>query len=257
MLGRPAGPLGRLRRRRLLRHWTALADAASRLAPRDLRRLRAEAAALRRAADRVLTAADRIDDPAAREAPIPAPHGSDWTHRPALWRRPADPGFWVPGTDRCALDGETALFHDCRRPELSARQSRNPGAGDLAPFGLTVDVLHFEGSFLSLAIDLPAGAAHSLRRRHVLVLSVEMESERPLPVFARLNIRHGPDTEQIVQRVDGAAVGAAGTAFDLALLDLNEKRVEKLWIDLIFEEPRMNRILLRDLTLSRHPGAAL
>ena len=45
--------------------------------------------------------------------------------------------------------------------------------------------------------------------------------------------------------------------FDLAYSNLNEKRVERAWIDLIFEGPQMNQIILRDLTFSRRPRAQL
>ena len=45
--------------------------------------------------------------------------------------------------------------------------------------------------------------------------------------------------------------------FDLAYTRVNEKRIEKLWIDLIFEGPQMNQVTLRDLTVSRRPRAEL
>ena len=45
--------------------------------------------------------------------------------------------------------------------------------------------------------------------------------------------------------------------FDLAYTNINEKRVERAWVDLIFESPEMNLIVLRDLTLSRRPRAEL
>ena len=43
--------------------------------------------------------------------------------------------------------------------------------------------------------------------------------------------------------------------FDLAYASINERRIEKAWVDLIFENPQMNQITLRDLTLSRRPRA--
>jgi hypothetical protein len=45
--------------------------------------------------------------------------------------------------------------------------------------------------------------------------------------------------------------------FDLAYSNLNEKRVERAWIDLIFENPQMSQLVLRDVTFSRRPRAAL
>jgi len=45
--------------------------------------------------------------------------------------------------------------------------------------------------------------------------------------------------------------------FDLAYSNINEKRVERAWVDLIFEGPQMNQVVLRDLTFSRRPRAQL
>jgi len=43
--------------------------------------------------------------------------------------------------------------------------------------------------------------------------------------------------------------------FDLAHTEINEKRLEGMWIDLIFDGPAMNEINLRDVTFSRRPRA--
>ena len=78
----------------------------------------------------------------------------------------------------------------------------------------------------------------------------------PIEIFARLNIRHGPNVEQLVREFPyGEEV--VELDFDLAYSNLNEKRVESAWIDLIFEAPNMNLLRLRDVTLSRRPRRAL
>ncbi|MEJ2029082.1 MAG: DUF6478 family protein, partial [Maritimibacter sp.] len=45
--------------------------------------------------------------------------------------------------------------------------------------------------------------------------------------------------------------------FDLAYTKLNEKRVESAWVDVIFERPENNQVILRDVTFSRRPRAEL
>ena len=148
------------------------------------------------------------------------------------------------------------IFHDCRISELTVRQLRNGLEDDLAPYGLRLDVFKFDGSFLSLVIDLPDSAIRGLGRKHLLRMNATGETEKKLEIFARLNVQHGPNTEQMVQElpVNKSEVTAE---FDLAYSNLNEKRVEKAWIDLIFEGPEMNQIMLRDLTFSRRPRAQL
>jgi hypothetical protein len=88
----------------------------------------------------------------------------------------------------------------------------------------------------------------------VVRLDSVIETERPIEIFARLNVRHGPNSDQIVREIPPTD-GPATVEFDLAYTKMNEKRVEKAWIDLIFEGPQFNQITLRDMTLSRRPRA--
>jgi hypothetical protein len=154
------------------------------------------------------------------------------------------------------LGDEITLFHDCERSELTLRQLRNQREQDLAPYGLRLDVFNFDGSFLSLVLDLPESAIDGLKRTHILRVNAIVNMEKPIEIFVRLNIKHGPNTEQIVREfsVQSDEINAE---FDLAYANLNEKRVEKMWIDFIFENPQMNQVTLRDLTFSRRPRAQL
>ena len=105
-------------------------------------------------------------------------------------------------------------------------------------------------------INLPTDAITGLKRRHLIRMDTIVQLEHPLEIFARLNIRHGPNTEQIVRELP---VGQENISveFDLAYSKLNEKRIEAAWIDLIFEGPDMNQVVLRDLTFSRRPRAQI
>ena len=76
-----------------------------------------------------------------------------------------------------------------------------------------------------------------LSRAHIFRLDTIVEVERPLELFARLNIRHGPNTEQIVREIPKWEEQST-VEFDLNYSSLNEKRVEHAWLDLIFEEHR-------------------
>ena len=148
------------------------------------------------------------------------------------------------------------LFHDCAFSELTLRQLRNTREEDLAPFGLRMDVFKFDGSFLSLVIDLPPEAVQGITRQHLLRIDSIIESEKPIEIFARLNIQNGPNTEQLVRELPQDDKNIV-VEFDLAYSKLNERRIEKIWLDLIFEAPDMNQVILRDLTFSRHRRAAI
>lgn len=253
--------LDRLLFRRSLKRWREMADAAETTDLDHLQRQQGRARSLRHQIDRLLhVAGGRMAQPQPGVQAVmdtsPYPLGTDWVWRPAPWQGPlVQPGQTHLPATTAICDGVT-LFHDCRDSEMSWRQIRNLDQSDRAPFGLGLDVFAFDGSFLSMVLDLPPDAARGLRLKHILRLDLNVALERPIGFVARLNIKHGPNVEQITRELrpeDGIAVAE----FDLAYSRMNEKRVEKLWIDLIFDGPAMNRITLRDTTVSRRPRAEL
>lgn len=242
---------------RSLRHWRQAAGAANTADLSMLREQRNSARTLRSHLDRLIHVADgRLALPAVGSSSFPRPHGWDWAWRPELWRGPLP----VPGLSsvqtRSMLGDEVTLFHDCDFSELTLRQLRNSREADLAPFGLRMDVFKFDGSFLSLVVDLPPEAGKGLTRQHLIRVNTIIETEKPIEIFARLNIRHGPNTEQIVRELPLHEKDVM-VEFDLAYSRLNEKRIERVWLDLIFEAPEMNQVIIRDLTICRLRRAAL
>ncbi|AUQ75822.1 DUF6478 family protein [Phaeobacter piscinae] len=243
--------------KRVLKRWRRLAQQAPKASLSRLREQRNRARTLRLHLDRLIHIAEsRLALPQIGSNAFPRPHGTDWGWRPELWRGPLP----VPGASavpsKTRLGDEVQLFHDCAVSELTLRQLRNNREEDLAPYGVRLDVFRFDGSFLSLVIELPQEVTQGLSRDHLLRVDCTVETENPIEIFARLNIKHGPNTEQMVREMP---MGDKRThvEYDLAYADLNEKRVERLWLELIFEAPEMNQVTLRDLTLSRSRRASL
>lgn len=244
----------RFHARSLLR-WDNAAIDAERMDLALLRQLRMQARQVRKRVDLVTHIADgRLTLPRIGSNAIRKPAQSDWAHRPELWRGPVTPVGMAAVETRTRIGNSATLYHDCNISELTLRQVRNTREGDLAPFGLRMDVFKFDGSFLSLLIDLPDNAVDGLRRSHILRVEAEVETEKPLEIFARLNIKYGPNVEQVVRELplDGREIMVE---YDLEHTKISEKRLERIWLDLIFEGPEMNEIYLRDITFSRRPRA--
>ena len=243
--------------RRLLSRWAMSARDARTAKLSVLRRQSTRARQLRAHLDELIHVADeRLSLPVIGSNSFSKPHNADWAWRPEIWRGPLPVRGISSITSKSKLGEEITLFHDCARSELTLRQLRNQREQDLAPYGLRLDVFNFDGSFLSLVLDLPANAVDGLKRTHIIKVSSIVTMEKPIEIFVRLNIKHGPNTEQIVREFP-ASQNEFNAEFDLAYANLNEKRVEKMWIDIIFENPQMNQITLRDLTFSRRPRAQL
>lgn len=249
------GPLTGFLERGTLRRWDRAARAAGALDVARLKVLRNRARALGRRVERVLHVAEgRLALPLAGQAAIRRPMHSDWAWRPEIWSGPIRSAGLASVETRTPVGHEAKIFHDCALSELSFRQVRNTRAEDVAPYGMRFDVFRFDGSFLSLVTDFPPEGVAGLTRRHLIRLEVRVESEKPLEIFARLNVRHGPNVEQLVREFPGST-GEFAVEFDMAATQLDEMRVERAWLDLIFEGPEMNEIVLRDVTLSRRPRA--
>jgi hypothetical protein len=212
---------------------------------------RDHATALRDGIERSLLAdaARRAARAAELDPPATLPPHCDWTWRPSLWAGPSTPRAWAATGSPTALAGDIILFHDCPLGEIAARQTR----GHAPSFALALDVYAFRGSYLSLAIALPPPALAGLRRRHVIRIDVRLRAERPATVYARLNVQRGVAPATIVRELPRAE--AAFVDFDLAFLRTDVSRAERLWIDLIFDSPAANALLLEDVLLSRTPRA--
>ncbi|MCL3881334.1 DUF6478 family protein [Marivita sp. GX14005] len=224
---------------------------------RSLRRNRTAARRMKYHLDELLHVAEsRLALPVIGNQATPVPFDADWSWRPEAWCGPLPEHGIASVPSKSMLGREVTLFHDCQQSELTLRQLRNTSAEDLAAYGLRLDVFSFDGSYLSLVIDLPPEAAHGLKRKHLIRLDAIVDLERPLEIFGRLNVQHGPNTEQIVRELPPSDRNLV-IEFDLAYTKLNEKRVEKVWIDLIFENPEMSQVVLRDLYFSRRPRAEL
>lgn len=237
------------------RRWAARARRTQAASLASLRQELTRARTLARHLDKVICLAEtRLALPRVGSTTIGLPPGTDWSCRPDLWRMPLPRHGTAAVADRTRLGEQAALYHNCPLDEIILRQTRNTDPVDLAPFGVVLEVFGFAGSFLSLAIDLPPAAGEGLRRRHIFRAEIHAEMERPAAMFARLNIRHGPNTEQVVQAI---MPGERQIDFDLSGSDINEKRVDGLWLDIIVDRPAMNRILLRDVTIARYPRAEI
>lgn len=249
--------IDRLMQRRSLAFWSKAARNAPQMDDATLRGLQSEARVLSNDLDRILhIAAARFAAPVGAGDGIDRPLGCDWTWRPELWCGPVSPAGFAGPISRTEIGTEVTLFHDCPKREFSLRQFRNIEADCSAPYALALDVFAFEGSLLSLALAMPASMLDGLRRNHLIRLTLDAQAERPLGVRCRLNIRHGPNTAQVIRDVQiGSEVQSVD--FDLSAEKLNEKRLENAWIDLIFDKPGMNRVVLRDLTVVRHPRAEI
>jgi hypothetical protein len=251
------GLLGRFGPGQALKRWTRAMRSPAAIPAGELAEMRGQMRVMRDRIDRMAGTAET--ELLTRIGPgdgIQRPDQCDWAERAAPWRQRILPRGHVGFGSPLPIDGGVTLFHDAPQGDISLRQERAP-TGQAGPaFGLVLEVYRFDGSFVSLVQDLPDAALRGLTLNHYFAVQLAISRERPIEVYARLNIQHGPNHEQIVRQF--AIADDRGLAeFDLAYTKVNEKRLEKAWLDLILEGPEMNRIALWDMVLLRAPRADL
>lgn len=190
-------------------------------------------------------------------SPMP---GTDRTWRPDLWEQACAIPEGDIETATVLCDGVT-LFHDADHAALALRQI---SPGPVAPFALQLERAAFDGSFQSLVFDLPESLHDGLRLSHLIRLDLALGASAlrgtQRPLFVRLNIKHGPNVEVIALALGGgqsALEGPIVTEFDLAYCRFSEKRIEKLWLDLIIEGSGPAGLQIDDVIISRRPRAPL
>ncbi|MCV2867850.1 DUF6478 family protein [Defluviimonas sp. WL0002] len=251
MTGRLTGFIGEILQRRLAARWRRASLVAERANLATLRAMRASGRQLRAEIDVALGVVERrLAHAGGQPARILRRAGMDWVWRPDLWSGPVRPSGLAPAPRHATLSRDCKFYHDCALGQIALRQVANDRPGDLNPHGYVTEVFEFAGSFLSLVIDLPDDGMKGLCARHVLRLETVFEAERPMKVYARLNLRHGPNTAQITRELNQGGTPAE-VEFDLAYADVPSDQMDRAWIDLFFEDPAMNRIVLRDLTVMR------
>ena len=259
MAFRPKRWIDRILRQRAEAQWARLSDSCAGLGTGRLGYLRDEAAALRRNLDSFLLQSDhRLATSRAGLNDIALPGGTDWRWRPEFLSAPVRPSGLAAPENASRMGDSVAIWHDCPHRALILRQVPNARATDLAAYGLRVEMMGFGGSFLSMSIDLPPAALEGLTRDHIIRLEAAIEVERAQQVYFRLNVGNGPNTEELLRHLDGVVPGQVRqsvTEFDLALTQMNEKRLDKIWLDVILEKPLMNAVTIREMILSRHPRA--
>jgi len=223
--------------------------------------LRDEADALHRDLSQVIRLADaRSLGPRDSLARMDLPAGTDRRWRPQVMTVPIASAALVGPDNGRWLSDEVALFHDCPERALILRQSRNRRATDLTDYGLALEMMGFSGSFLSFSLTLPPEMLEELGTHHIVRLASTLQAERPIVVYARLNIQQGPNTETILRQMGDPIAGRncdRVVEFDLGYAELSQRTVDKAWLDLIFEAPYMNAVVLRDVILSRHSRAQI
>jgi len=238
-------------RTRAIEQWRSLGKNISGRSLSDLLKLRSDAY---RAIDVIeaftQTATVEIGGHLSRDVEIRKSKNADWAWRPEVFFQKGCVAPQINPASGVGVGSNISLHHNASACSMILKQVTTLKSTSLAPFDIALEVFDFDGSFLSLSLDLPETAMHSLSNQNIFEMEFRLTSEQQLPIFARINVKHGPNVEEQIKELSHQHENFT-VEFDLGYMDLNEHRLEKVWIDLIFDDAQMNRIVLHDLTVCR------
>lgn len=245
--------LDRLFHRMALRRITRRGAALAQKSPRDLSDIAKNAGQVARAAEGLRRRAEARLIDATGPSPLPElPSRTEWAGRAGFWNEGGRSA--CPAPTGTALGTGLTLHHDGEADRVCAHaSSRPPGP---VRFALAIETTDFSGSYVSLSLDLPDEASQKLTPQSLIRVVIAVALERPLASFARLNVRQGPNTEQQVRAIEFGQRNSA-VEFDLFYMDILEGVDADIWVDLIFENPRLARIDIADAVFIHRRRAGL
>lgn len=190
----------------------------------------------------------------AKKASIDVPAGfvlppkTQWGYTPNLWDTSNHEisGNILTGTE---LAKHITLHHDGEGVDFAIRPPDTEK-------GMNFAFSDFNGSFMSIAFGFPEEAAKSIGRHDLLRISINSSARENFQAYARLNLRHGPNNEQIIRMID-IGEGENFAEFDIFYTEFEPNRASDAWIDLIINDPAGREFSLRDVVILRRVRASL
>jgi hypothetical protein len=178
------------------------------------------------------------------------PPKTQWGFTPCLQNGITQDGLSGNLLTGTSLGPHVTLHHESDGATISIQRPDDYGTG------LVFEFSDFAGDYFSLAFALPDGAVSALGRQDLLRLNLRTRSDEPLKAYARLNLCHGPNTEQIVRMID-VGEGESFAEFDIFYTEFEQKRSASAWIDLIINDPAHKAIALEEVVILRRARASL
>ncbi len=178
------------------------------------------------------------------------PPKTQWGFTPSLQSAITQDGISGNILTGTALGPHVTLHHGGDGAQFSIQQPDDYGTGLAFEFG------DFTSDFFSLAFEIPLEGVLNLGCQDLLRFVLRTQATAPFEAYVRLNLCHGPNTEQVVRMINIGA-GESFAEFDIFYTDYEQKRAASAWIDLIINDPAQKWITLEEVVILRRARASL
>lgn len=173
---------------------------------------------------------------------------AEWTYRPDIFTLPQDQTIWTnPASGLKPGDG-LSVYHDSDGGAFTLAQRPARGKGNSLRYELFFESYEFRGSYLSLVMGVPDHVRRP-KAGEVLAVEIDLAASRHVKAFMRLNMK-ATQTSDVLHADGTIGEGRARFEFDMSFAAFEPTDQDQLWLDIIFDRPRMVEMSIRDLTLS-------
>lgn len=178
------------------------------------------------------------------------PPKTQWGFSPKLQNGITQDGLSGKILTGTALGEHVTLHHEADGAAFSVHRPDDYGAG------LVFEFKEFAGEYFSLAFEVPVEGVLALGRQGLVRLNLRTRLSEQTKAYARLNLCHGPNTEQIVRMID-IGEGESFVEFDMFYTEFEQNRAASAWIDLIINDPAHMSFALEEVVILRRARASL
>ena len=146
------------------------------------------------------------------------------------------------------LGQDMHLYHDCALQEITIHQLPSQKKTVGAPFRMALDILEFKGRYVSFSLELPKDKFASLGRDEVIKIVLTARSENPMAAVVRMNFECGPEVKSQESHAELAGKSVE-LSFDPTELELSG--IGKIWVDILLNAPRYQRVVFDDIVAHR------
>lgn len=183
----------------------------------------------------------------ADEAETPLPD-AEWTYRPDIFTLPQDQTIWTNPASGASPGPGLSVYHDSDGGAFTLAQRPARGEGNALRYEMFFESYEFRGSYLSLVMGVPDHVRRP-KAGEVLAVEIDLAASRQVKAFMRLNMK-ATHTSDVLHADGTIGEGRARFEFDMSFAAFEPTEKDQLWLDIIFDRPRMVELSIRDLTLS-------
>ncbi len=172
-----------------------------------------------------------------------------WSFTPSVWCSAVLPFTEENAARENAIGAGCTLFHNATEARVAWVQVPASQPDRASAFSLEINAEHFDGSYLSLAIAIPARYRRAIDRKSIISIAIQALGMPDLQASLRMNVKRGPNTYDNWHQInlnDQAQI----IEFDMSNFGINPAGADNMWLDFMVTQTGTCQFAINTLSIS-------